>query len=132
MAAEDHQHGSELSETQLRVRALETVLTEKGYIDPAALDLIIEAYETKVGPHNGARVIARAWHDPASKRALLEDGFFSDALDESLEDHRAVGHPAQRTVGHGEVVVDQVEFGDTGSPVEIGARRTLRGGWRET
>ena len=46
----DHQHGSELSETQLRVRALETVLTEKGYIDPAALDAIIEAYETKVGP----------------------------------------------------------------------------------
>jgi nitrile hydratase len=66
-------HGSELSETQLRVRALETVLTEKGYIDPAALDLIIEAYETKVGPHNGARVIARAWSDPTFKRALLED-----------------------------------------------------------
>ena len=69
----EHAHGSELSETQLRVRALETVLTEKGYIDPAALDLIIEAYETKVGPHNGARVIARAWSDPAFKRALLED-----------------------------------------------------------
>jgi nitrile hydratase len=73
--AHDHQHahGSELSDTQLRVRALETVLTEKGYIDPAALDLIIEAYETKVGPHNGARVIARAWNDPAFKQALLED-----------------------------------------------------------
>src|SRR5258708_6666339 len=55
-----HEHGSELSETQLRVRALETVLTEKGYVDPAALDLIIEAYETKVGPHNGARVVAKA------------------------------------------------------------------------
>ena len=68
----DHDH-SELSETELRVRALETVLTEKGYIDPAALDLIVEAYETKVGPHNGARVIARAWSDPAFKRALLED-----------------------------------------------------------
>jgi nitrile hydratase len=68
-----HAHGSELSDTQLRVRALETVLTEKGYIDPAALDLIVEAYETKVGPHNGARVIARAWSDPAFKRALLED-----------------------------------------------------------
>ncbi len=75
MAADDHHHnGSELSDTQLRVRALETVLTEKGYIDPAALDVIIEAYETKVGPHNGARVIARAWSDPAFKRALLEDG----------------------------------------------------------
>ena len=67
----DHQHGSELSETQLRVRALETVLTEKGYIDPAALDAIIEAYETKVGPHNGARVVAKAWSDPAFKRDLL-------------------------------------------------------------
>src|SRR6516164_10014105 len=66
-----HEHGSELSETQLRVRALETVLTEKGYIDPAALDLIIEAYETKVGPHTGARIVAKAWHDPAFKRALL-------------------------------------------------------------
>jgi nitrile hydratase len=70
---QSHAHGSELSDTQLRVRALETVLTEKGYIDPAALDLIVEAYETKVGPHNGARVIARAWSDPAFKRALLED-----------------------------------------------------------
>ncbi len=58
---------------QLRVRALETVLAEKGYIDPAALDAIIEAYETKVGPHNGARVVAKAWSDPAFKRALLED-----------------------------------------------------------
>ncbi|MDH8644544.1 nitrile hydratase subunit alpha, partial [Klebsiella pneumoniae] len=53
----DHDH-SELSETELRVRALETVLTEKGYVDPAALDLLIETYETKVGPRNGARVIA--------------------------------------------------------------------------
>ena len=75
MAAHDHhhEHGSELSETQLRVRALETVLTEKGYVDPAALDLIIETYETKVGPHNGARVVAKAWSDPAFKQALLAD-----------------------------------------------------------
>src|SRR5881296_3536800 len=70
----EHEHGSELSETQLRVRALETVLTEKGYIDPAALDLIIEAYETKIGPHNGARVVAKAWTDPEFKHRLLEDG----------------------------------------------------------
>jgi nitrile hydratase len=69
----DHEHGSELSETQLRVRALETVLTEKGYIDPAALDAIIEAYETKIGPRNGSVVIARAWRDSAFKKALLED-----------------------------------------------------------
>ncbi len=60
----DHEHGSELSETQLRVRALETILTEKGYVDPAALDAIIEAYETRIGPHNGAKVVARAWVDP--------------------------------------------------------------------
>ena len=71
----DHsEHGSELSEMQLRVRALETVLTEKGYVDPAALDAIIEAYETKVGPHVGARVVAKAWSDPSFKQALLEDG----------------------------------------------------------
>src|SRR4051812_47915664 len=69
----DHAHGSELSETQLRVRALETILTEKGYVDPAALDAIIEAYETRIGPHNGARVVARAWLDPAFKEALLKD-----------------------------------------------------------
>src|SRR3954464_1940273 len=69
----DHDH-SELSETELRVRALETVLTEKGYIEPAALDAIIQAYETRIGPHNGALVVARAWRDPAFKQALLEDG----------------------------------------------------------
>jgi nitrile hydratase len=68
-----HDHGSELSEMQLRVRALETILTEKGYVDPKALDLIIEAYETKIGPHNGAQIIAKAWADPNFKRALLED-----------------------------------------------------------
>ena len=68
-----HEHGSELSETQLRVRALETILSEKGYIDPAALDAIIEAYETKIGPRNGARVVAKAWCDPAFKKALLAD-----------------------------------------------------------
>jgi nitrile hydratase len=71
---DDHpEHGSELNEMQLRVRALETVLAEKGYIDPAAIDLIIEAYETKVGPHNGARVVAKAWSDAAFKTALLAD-----------------------------------------------------------
>jgi nitrile hydratase subunit alpha len=77
MASHDHDHdskkGSDLSETELRVRALETILTEKGYVDPAALDLIIEAYETKIGPHNGARAIAKAWADPDFKRALLAD-----------------------------------------------------------
>jgi len=59
---------------QLRVRALETVLAEKGYIDPAALDLIVEAYETRIGPQNGARVVAKAWTDADFKRRLLADG----------------------------------------------------------
>jgi len=68
----DHDH-SELSETQLRVRALESILVEKGYVDPAALDVFIETYETKVGPHNGARVVAKAWADPAYRHWLLED-----------------------------------------------------------
>ena len=73
MSADDDDHGSELSETQLRVRALETILTEKGYVDPAVLDLIVEHYETKTGPHIGARVIARAWVDSEFKAALLAD-----------------------------------------------------------
>jgi nitrile hydratase len=68
----DHDH-SELSETELRVRALETILTEKGYVDPAALDALIETYETKVGPRNGARVVAKAWSDPAYRERLLHD-----------------------------------------------------------
>jgi len=68
----DHEH-SELSDTQLRVRALETVLTEKGYVDSAALDAIVEAYETKIGPRNGAAVVAKAWSDPPFRQALLAD-----------------------------------------------------------
>jgi nitrile hydratase len=71
--AADHEHGSELSETQLRVRALESILVEKGYVDPAALDVLIETYETKVGPHNGARVVAKAWTDPDFRQWLLTD-----------------------------------------------------------
>jgi nitrile hydratase len=69
----DHAHGSELSEMQLRVRALETILTEKGYVDPAALDQIVENVETRIGPHIGARIVARAWADAEFKRRLLED-----------------------------------------------------------
>jgi nitrile hydratase subunit alpha len=68
-----HEHSSELSEMQLRIRALETVLAEKGYLDPAALDAMIEAYETSIGPHIGARVVAKAWIDPAFKGALIDD-----------------------------------------------------------
>jgi nitrile hydratase subunit alpha len=66
-------HGSELSEMQLRVRALESILAEKGYVDPAALDQIVESAETKIGPHVGARIVARAWADPEFKRRLLAD-----------------------------------------------------------
>jgi nitrile hydratase subunit alpha len=69
----DHTHGSELTDVQARVRALETVLAEKGYIDPKALDMIVDAFETKIGPRNGAHVIAKAWADPAFKKRLLED-----------------------------------------------------------
>ena len=70
----DHEHdGSELSEMDVRVRALESLLVEKGYVDPAALDVLIETYETKVGPHNGARVVARAWSDPEFHNWLLDD-----------------------------------------------------------
>jgi nitrile hydratase len=68
--AHDHDH-SHLSETELRVRALETVLLEKGYIDPAAIDLVIQKYEQKIGPRNGARVVAKAWVDRDFKQKLL-------------------------------------------------------------
>ena len=74
MSSHDHDHGSELSETELRVRALETILVEKGYVEPAAVDRIVEAYETKIGPHIGARVVAKAWSDPGFRLSLLEDG----------------------------------------------------------
>ncbi|MDE2002120.1 MAG: nitrile hydratase subunit alpha [Betaproteobacteria bacterium] len=57
----------------LRVRALETVLAEKGYVDPAALDALVDTYQTKVGPRNGAKVVARAWTDPAFREWLLGD-----------------------------------------------------------
>ncbi|MFN7165444.1 MAG: nitrile hydratase subunit alpha [Pannonibacter sp.] len=70
--AHSHDH-SELSPIELRVRALETLLTEKGYIVPAALDELIETYETRVGPKNGARVVAKAWTDPAYRQRLLTD-----------------------------------------------------------
>ena len=57
----------------LRVRALETVLSEKGYIDPAALDVLIDTYQTRIGPRNGARVVAKAWSDPAFRQWLQDD-----------------------------------------------------------
>jgi nitrile hydratase subunit alpha len=67
-----HDH-SELGELELRVRALHTVLEQKGYIESAALDALIDTYQTKIGPRNGARVVARAWVDPAFREWLLTD-----------------------------------------------------------
>ena len=68
-----HEHGSHLDDIELRVRALETLLTEKGYVDPAALDVFIDAYETKIGPRNGAKVVAKAWSDAGYRKWLMHD-----------------------------------------------------------
>ena len=68
-----HDDHSELSPIALRVKALESLLVEKGYVDPAALDVLIDTYETKIGPRNGAKVVARAWTDPAYAKWLQED-----------------------------------------------------------
>jgi nitrile hydratase subunit alpha len=70
----DHDHQDLPSDPALRVMALESLLVEKGLIDPAALDALVDHYEHKVGPRNGARVVARAWVDPEFKKRLLADG----------------------------------------------------------
>ncbi|TPM30648.1 nitrile hydratase subunit alpha [Mesorhizobium sp. B2-3-5] len=69
----DHDHGNELDPFAARVRALETILTRKGLIDPAAIDVIVDTYETKIGPRNGARVVAKAWTDPEFAAWLKSD-----------------------------------------------------------
>ena len=69
----DHDHDNHLSEMVLRVKALETLLVSKGLVDPAALDAMIDAYENKIGPRNGARVVVKAWTDPAYKARLMQD-----------------------------------------------------------
>jgi len=69
----DHEHGSDLSPMAARVKALETVLTEKGLIDPAAIGVIVETYETRIGPRNGARVVAKSWVDAAFRDWLTRD-----------------------------------------------------------
>ena len=69
----DHDHGQEMPETALRVKALESLLVEKGLVDPAALDAIVDAYENKIGPRNGARIVARAWTDADYKARLMKD-----------------------------------------------------------
>jgi nitrile hydratase len=69
----DHDHQATPSDVALRVKALESLLVDKGFVDRAALDAIVDTYETKIGPRNGARVVARAWVDPAYKKRLLTD-----------------------------------------------------------
>ncbi|MEC8294626.1 MAG: nitrile hydratase subunit alpha [Pseudomonadota bacterium] len=69
----DHPHALLPPEPALRVKALETILCDKGLIDPAALEEIIDTYQNKIGPQNGARVVAKAWMDPDFKQALLQD-----------------------------------------------------------
>jgi nitrile hydratase len=69
----DHDHQVVPSDPALRVKALESLLVEKGLVDPAALDVLVDTFENKVGPRNGARVVARAWVDPSYKKRLLED-----------------------------------------------------------
>src|SRR6476659_2888915 len=71
--AHDHEHQAVPSDLTLRVKALESLLVEKGLVDPAALDALIDTFEHKVGPRNGAKVVARAWVDPSYKRLLLTD-----------------------------------------------------------
>lgn len=71
--SEHHDHDAPLPDTVLRVKALESLLVEKGLVDPEALDVLIDTYETKVGPRNGARVVARAWVDDEYRKRLLED-----------------------------------------------------------
>ena len=89
---EHREHGAPLSAVELRVRALESLLVDKGLVDPAALDQLIDTYETKVGPRNGARIVARAWVDPNFKRRLLEDGTAAVA------EHGFVGRQSEKLV----------------------------------
>jgi nitrile hydratase subunit alpha len=89
---EHREHGAPLSAVELRVRALESLLVDKGLVEPAALDALIDTYETKVGPRNGARIVARAWVDPAFRRRLLEDGTAAVA------EHGFVGRQSEKLV----------------------------------
>jgi nitrile hydratase len=99
MSHDAHDH-SELSPIQLRVRALETILTEKGYVDPAVLDQIVERFQTRIGPYIGARVIARAWADSTFKALLLSDatkaiaslGIISEVGDHLIAVENTPGH----------------------------------------
>ena len=76
--AHEHAHQAVPSDVALRVKSLESLLVEKGLVDPATLDALVDAYENKIGPRNGAKVVARAWSDPAYKARLLSDA--NDAM----------------------------------------------------
>jgi len=89
---EHREHGAPLSEVELRVRALESLLVDKGLVEPAALDALIDTYETKVGPRNGARIVARAWVDEAFRARLLEDGT------SAVAEHGFVGRQSEKLV----------------------------------
>src|ERR1041385_4707189 len=78
--AQDHQHQVVPSDLTLRVKALESLLVEKGLVDPAALDALVDTYEHRIGPRNGAKVVARAWIDPAYKKSRLTAA--TDAMSE--------------------------------------------------
>ena len=73
MGEHKHKHARSPTEVEIRVKALESLLVEKGLVDPLALDELVDVYENRVGPQNGAKVVARAWCDPAYRSRLLED-----------------------------------------------------------
>jgi nitrile hydratase len=78
----DHEHQAVPSDVALRVKALESLLVEKGMVDPAAIDATVDLYENRVGPRNGARVVARAWVDPAYRKRLLNEATGTAAIAE--------------------------------------------------
>ena len=86
----DHDHQAVPSDPALRVKALESLLVEKGLVDPAALDALIDAYENKIGPRNGARVVARAWVDLSYKQRLLTNAGAALAELASRRAHRSL------------------------------------------
>ena len=90
--AQEHEHQAVPSDMTLRVKALESLLVEKGYVDPQALDAVVETYETRLGPHIGSRIIARAWSDPAFKQRLLAD------TDAAIEEMGFGGQQGERMV----------------------------------
>ena len=132
--SDDHGHGSELSEMDARVRALETILTEKGYVDPAALDRIVEAFETRIGPRNGARLVARAWTDPDFKRRLLADataaanslGHVEPGRQPPDRGREHARHPQPRRL-HAVLVLSVGGAGVAAGLVQIGALPLARG-----